>query len=371
MEIKIGAVLVIIFTFLLFGIFLKETQASNATIVYRDNATSIDTPIVREWNSTNGGSISSAITLANSSQPIRNFVIKYSPISSKRIIVTQNENGNLTAYVCSRFCNSSSSWVVSNITNTSLWTATPATNYRGFDVEFETASGDAIVVYAPTITDENKDLAYKILPAPTENNSFENIAENYINDPSIATDITYTWVELARNQIKTSTELGLIGFDSTGNDVNAWLWNKTNTTWDYNIELTAATTATSGRKTIDIIYPTNVTAGINSTYALAVSSDGTSGNVVGRYWSGSSWIVINPGDMASGNDDVQWSRLKNSYSNGNIMLLVQESGSDIQMATWNGANWTLSNVTDTTVDSLTTRVGDIVWNSSESDAFLM
>ena len=61
LKINIG---ILIISFLLLFIFVKETQASNATIVYRDNMTSIDTPIIREWNSSNGGSISKLVDIS-------------------------------------------------------------------------------------------------------------------------------------------------------------------------------------------------------------------------------------------------------------------------------------------------------------------
>src|SRR3989344_8061656 len=183
----------ILILLLLFIIYINEIEAYNATIAYRSNISGgTDTPRIVEWNSSGLGSYGSEIILTNSSSPLRWMQLKYSPVSSKRILITLSEDGNLDAYVCKRFCNSSSSWVLSSNIG-QVWSV--AADQRRFDFDFESKTGDAVVVYSVFAGgDASKDLAYKILPA--DNDSFTaSIAENRIDDPSVTTDLQYTWVE--------------------------------------------------------------------------------------------------------------------------------------------------------------------------------
>ena len=359
----------ILILLLLFIIYINEIEAYNATIAYRSNISGgTDTPRIVEWNSSGLGSYGSEIILTNSSSPLRWMQLKYSPVSSKRILITLSEDGNLDAYVCKRFCNSSSSWVLSSNIG-QVWSV--AADQRRFDFDFESKTGDAVVVYSVFAGgDASKDLAYKILPA--DNDSFTaSIAENRIDDPSVTTDLQYTWVEIARNPGVNSKEMIVAGFDSNGSDINAWVWNGTN--FSNNNEATAGASATSQRKALSVAYSGNTSSCSNCTVGLVVGGDGTSGNVVGRVWNGSGWRTPILGDMGASNDDMQWLQLKSSPNpaDGKVLLYSQESGSDTQMAIWNGANWTLGNVTDTTVDSLTSMIGDVALNSTNNGGFFM
>ena len=74
--------------------------ASDAFIAYRSNSGACATnllncPKIRLWNSTGNGSWGSEIELPTASSPVRYAVAQWSPISDKRVVVTQSDDGNL------------------------------------------------------------------------------------------------------------------------------------------------------------------------------------------------------------------------------------------------------------------------------------
>jgi len=357
---KIKILLVPIFLTVLF-LFAQNVEASNATIAYRSNTgtNTLNSPKVREWNSTGTGSWGSEVELGTAGSPIRYAVVKYSPVSSKRIVVTLSDDGYLDAYVCFSSCNEASSWTVSNDIG-KVWTTAAA--QRRFDVEFETATGDAIVVYAIENTTTTCDLGYKVLPSGSS--SFSGIQELCIDDSGHATDIQYTWVRLDRDPVSTSEELIVVGFDSTDSHINAWVWN--GNSWGNQQELTSAATATGGGEALAVKYAADGSIG------MVMGGDGTSGNVAVFHWTGTSWVNTADFDVDTGDAlDAKWLTLKADPATDDLQAVAVDSGSDLATAYWNGTAWTVTSNIDQAVDSNAARPADFEWDPSGSTGKLV
>ncbi len=370
-EQKSCVVLLFLLAFMLFFIFSYAAQiveAANATIAYRSNTgncgngngnNNLSCPKVREWNSTNSGSWGPELELLTAGSPVREAIIKYSPVSAKRILVTLSNDGSLDAYVCTSDCNDVNAWAVSNNIG-SIWTTAPTVHQRGFDVDFETATGDAIVVYGVVNTNVTKDIAYKVLPAAKS--VFNGIPEEYLNDSETA-NIQYTWIALDRKPTAGSVELIMVGFDDTSDDINGWVWNGTNFT--SNVSVTNAATATGNFEALAVAYAADGTKG------MVVGGDSTTGNVRGFYWNGGgTWTNTNPGDLAAGTADVQWLRLKADPATDDIMLVTLDTASDTGTSYWNGTAWNNTLAIDAAVDTASTRIVDFAWDPSGSKGIL-
>jgi hypothetical protein len=340
----------------------SDAFANNATAAYRSNTGAcagnlLNCPKIREWNSTGAGSWGSEVELATAGSPIRELNHRYSPISPKRIFVTQSDDGQLDAYVSFN----GREWTVSNNLGR-VWTTAPTIPSRRFDVDFESVSGDAIVIYSVENTGASCDLAYKVLPA--NESSFSGIAEQCINDATQGTDIQYSWVSLARDPVSSSEELVALGFDMNDSDVDAFVWN--GNSWGNQQEITAGATATGGFEAFDAVYAAD------GSIAMAASSDAAAGNVATFTWNGAAWTNSTDFSVAgAGADNVVWFRLKADPSTDDIQAASIDGASDMATAYWNGTTWATTIDIDTGLDVNTSRVMDFVWDPTGSTGKLV
>ncbi|HUL51693.1 MAG TPA: LamG-like jellyroll fold domain-containing protein, partial [Verrucomicrobiae bacterium] len=339
-------------------------SSEDGIVAYRSTTgTSTSNPKIRTWSRTGSGSWGSEVELTSAGSPIRDLVLKYSPVSGKIVLVTLSDDGFLDAYVCTDDCGSSGSWTyTSNIGK--VWSVAPAVDSRRYDVAFERTTGNAIVAYGVVDTNTAHDIAYKVLPAAST--SFGGISEQYINDASKATDIQYTWIEMDSKPVTGSNEIVLAGFDSTDSDTNAFVWD--GSAWGNFHNLGTGATATGNHEAVAVRYASD------GSKALAAAGDGTTGNVASGYWSSGAWTTVAAVDTSSGtNTDVQYITLKADPSSTAIQMVVVLSGNDMNTGYWSGAAWTIHGATsiDVNTDSSATRVADFAWNPTGSTGMLV
>ncbi|MCX8200145.1 MAG: S8 family serine peptidase, partial [Candidatus Micrarchaeota archaeon] len=335
----------------------------NAIIAYRSSTGSgLNFPKIRFWNSSGQGSWGNEIELPTAGSPVRYAIVKWSPRSSKIVLVTQSDDGNLDSYVCMGNCTIVANWRVTNNIGT-VWTTAPATSSRRFDLDFETRTGDAIVVYAIESAVANRDLAYKVLPAASRN--FTGIAEQYIDDTGHATDIQYSWVRVDRNPLGTSEEMILVGFDLSNNDINAWVWN--GNAWGNQVSLDDTATRTTGYEAIAAKYAADGSKGM----AIGGGLNTVRGGVATRYWSGGAWSAITTFDVDAGdNNDVRWSSLKADPASDDLQGVFIDSGADLHTAYWSGTAWTVTSNIDDAVDTAVARCADFAWSPAGGTGYL-
>jgi hypothetical protein len=323
--------------------------ATDGFVTYRSSVSGAAVPVFRFWNSSSDGSFGSEVSLQNAGSNLRQSFIRFSPVSSKIVIITFSDDGNLDAYVCMFDCNDPNSWVyTSNFANTGV------SAQRRFDFGFESATGDLIIVYSVISTDITQDLAYIILPASDSN--FADLPINYINDATQATDINYSWIAVDSNPKNDSEELTLIGFDLTDSDVLSWVWNGTNFTGQF--ELSTASTATTNYEAVATRY---VSDGSRS---IVAAGTGTVGNLATAFWNGSVWSAITSTDIdASDGNDIRWVSLKPNPVTLDMQAVIVDSGADLTTEFWNNtaSTWTIRTNIDIDIDTSITRPVDFSW----------
>ncbi len=322
-------------------------NADSAGLAYRSNTgtSSVSSPKTRTWDGSAWGGEAEQATAGG---PIRAVRMAWSPaVAGMRIVVTLSDDGWLDAYVCTPTCT-----VTNNIGQ--VWSAAPTTPQRRFDVAFEQATGDALLVYGVLSTDPTRDIAYRTFVAGTWS------AEQYLDDTGHGTDIQYSLVELAVRQ--GSDRIGLIGADDTNNHVNAWIWDGNG--WGSNTEVTASA-QNPNRDQIGIAWESN------SGDLLAVTvSAGTTNLVYKEFTTG--WGAAGTfqcGDVTP----LDWMSLEpNPLGTANDMLLAVGYGQfGLSTCYWTGTGWAYWNIQDNVLDSSFSRAFDFAWEGSGSNGLLV
>jgi hypothetical protein len=334
----------------------EVSQGGDAVIAYRSNTGvfALNSPKVRFWNSTGNGSWGSEIELPSAGSPVRYAAAAWSPISSKIVVVTQSDDGNLDGYVCMGGCSRAGSWSnSSNIGN--VWAAAPAISSRRFDIAFETATGDLMLTYSVVNVGVANDLGYKVLPS--SGRDFTGLTELYINDGTSALDNTNSWVRMDA-KLNNSEEIALTAYDVTGSDINAWIWN--GTAWGNQLDVSAASTSTGQYEALAVRYASD------GSKAVVIGGTGLVGVVNSYYWNGTAWSANIPFTATTGGTrDVYWANLKADPSSDDMLAVFVDSGPRVDTAYWNGSTWAVTATIDTP-DSATTRVADFEWNRTGS-----
>jgi hypothetical protein len=351
--------------FVLSLIILDTVIAVDGFVAYRSNTgvSTTSSPKIRYWNNTanaGNGSWSAEIELASAGSPVRFVVLKQSPVDSKIVLVTSSDDGNMDGYICMKNCDNASYWdYTSNIGTVSL-----VSSQRGFDIAFESNSGDALLVYGIVSANAAQDLAFQELPVSTT--SFNGLTEQYINDGGHATDLVYMWIGMDNNPLTTSNEIIIAAFDDTNNDYNAWVWS--GSAFGALNAITTGATGTSNREAHAVRYAADGSKG------MVVSGTGGAGAINSEYWSAGAWTVVAAIDEDAGDGaaDVQWLSLKADPSTDDLQLVFQASTSDLGTAYWNGGpTWAVTSNIDTGVDVATARTADFSWNPTGSTGQLV
>jgi uncharacterized repeat protein (TIGR01451 family) len=343
-------VILAVFVFL-----ISFSVASDAVIAYAKNNS--NSPSIRFWNSSGSGSWGPNLTLSTSGSQVNFAIIKASPDSGKLVIVTQSSDSNLDAYVCMSSCNNSASWQVTNNIG-----SIASSSERRFDVEFETSSGDAIVVYGVSSLDTTRDLAYKVLPAV--NTNFSGITEQYLDDSGHATNVQYTWVRLDRKP--SGEELIVTGFDTNNLDINAWVWN--GSVWNNQTEI-SGTSSSNDSENLAVRYAADGSKG------MVIGAYSNTGNVTWRYWNGASWSAVGNFDSNGADSDaVEWLNLKADPATDDLQAVIADNDPDLHTAYWNGSTWAVTSNIETNLAQSgfgNLRPVDFEWNPSGSTGRLV
>ncbi len=347
------AILLVLFSLNL----VDSVLAADAFVAYRSTTgTGANYPKIRFWNSTGTGTYGSEVELVNSGSPLRQLVIKQSPVSSKLVLITYSNDGNFDAYTCIYNCTFASSW-----TFTSNFATRGAIAQRPYDFEFEQSTGDLIFVYSASNTSATGDIGYMVLPETSL--SFSGLTTSFIDDTTSAADINFTWIALDKNPTNTSSEIVMVGFDITSSDITAFVWD--GDAWGNVLSISAGATSTNNGEALAVKYAAD------SSTAMVVGGDGANGAFNWANWSGA-WSAVTVQDSNGARaEDIRFMTLKADPATNDLQLVVEDSRVALHTGYWDGATWAMTSSIDTGIDNGARRVVDYSWLPEGSSGILL
>lgn len=314
-------------------------QALNAfggILVYGDGST---TPLYRTYNSTANtfGSQTSMVTSAIS----RTFVVRTSPIGSEAIAGFISSTGVLNIQ-----CYNGSTW-------SQEWSVTVGGTGadRRFDIAYETATGDVMVLYG-TNTATTNELAYRTKAGGTGCGT-ANWATATNLDPIRTSGIVH-WVKMAWDKRAGQNLVTAIWADAN-RDLSAMQWS--GTAWGN--EPSAATetslevvTAGQDVQDFDVEYE-SLSGDVMVVWANSAGGSGTNG-VRYRTCDGGTatctWdIVTTPPTFADDATNLDISA--NPSSNQMVFASIGNAANDLQVGYWSGSAWTNTANLDTSCNT--------------------
>ncbi len=287
------------------GYLTVATTATEAMIVYGEG---IETePRYRLWT---GTVLSEEGTLLDISAPLKWSVVKAAPTREEYIAVTLGTDADINAQTYTI-----GEWR----SQQELTTSVSDISARGFDVEYETLSGDAIAVYC----DGDADPSYYVWDGTTwTSGGTINVAET----------TNCTWIELAANP--TSDEMVIMVRGSDGNPFEAQVWD--GSAW--------GNPTTLGRITESAYAGMALEYEESGGQAVIVASDGNPARFTWSSWNGTAWSAA--ANQTIGND-FEWGSLVRDEGSDDMALCLVDDTSDIAVVRWDGAAWTLDDNLET------------------------
>ncbi len=293
----------------------------------------VQTPRYRFWDGTVWSAEASAQNVGGTVQWI---VTKGAPTRDEYVLGTQDGSADVNVQV---FNGSTDTW--GNLQE--VTTSVASTSLRGFDIAYETQSGDAIVVYC----DGDADPAYHTW------NGTSWTSGGTINLGS-ANNCEY--IKLASDP--TSDEIILVARD-TGVQYEAQVWNGS---------------AWGNAKTIGSMLETPH-EGIGLEYedsgdqALVTVSNGLSNNFAWTSWNGTEWSINTTQALG---DDFEWGRLRADEGTDAMALCYMDNDNDIGVVRWDGNAWSAFSERETGGNTKSGRAVDCAFETTAGrDGYIM
>lgn len=311
---------------------------------------STNVPYYRIWDGSAWGAENSA-TSVSSGANIQYVMLKFASTRNEAILGTLDSLGDIRVQV----------WNGSSWGATTLLANVGTTNdaYRGFDIEYETNSGEAVVVYNNA---NSADPAYRVW-----NGSGWTGATSITAPPTTGAPL---WIELAPNPVSSSNEIAMVLLDANI-DVYGMAWSGsawgtmgTAAVWD-------ASAGIATKKAIDVAYEQT------SGRAMFMWADSVATDQYYRIWNGTTLTAATLLDTAASGGVGNWIKLAPRPASNEIMYGVQDAGSDLNTRKWSGSAWdtaTQHPEHDATLENITSMNFDIVYETfagNEGNAWVM
>ncbi len=302
-----------------------------------------NTPFYRIWDESASawGAENSASSAGNDIQYV---VLKFAKITGEALLGTLDAAGNIHAQV----------WNGSNWSAATLLANVGAKNdtYRGFDIEYETNSNRAIIVYNNADT---SDPAYRIWNGSTWSSPVIITAPPTTGAP--------LWIELERNPISASNEIAMMLLDANA-DVYGMIWDgsgwntmNTGAVWD-------TTAARSTKKVIDIAYEQL------SGRAMFIWGDSVATDQYYRIWNGTTLTAAALLDIPA-MKRAAWVRLVSRPNSNELLYGVQDAAADLNTRKWSGSAWDTAvqhPEHDASTENIASRNFDIIYETYTANA---
>ncbi len=289
----------------------------------------------------------------------RSMILRTSPLKTEAIMAAVNNTGSLYVY-----CFDGSTWSQDWTVNIGVTATT-----RAFNLEYETNSGDVIVVYGTGATTTNE-IAYRT--KSNANGCGSGQWSGATNFDPVRTSAKVLWVKTARDR-RSSSDLIAFNWADTSNDLSAAIWdgstftNEPGSAIETNLEI--GTTSAALRQDVDsfdleyesggdlmVAWGRNTgTNGVNGAY-YQMCNGGTSSCTWGAG-------VVIPGLL---DDATNLDISANPGSDQIVFASVGNAGSDLQAGYWNGSTWSVAANLDTSaqVPASGTHLVDTAWLAS-------
>ncbi len=274
------------------------TDAEEAMIVYGEGNES--TPRFRQWDGSTWGDEGSLLSIGST---LRWVVTQAGTTREEYVAATLGSNSNVRAQVFSL-----GSW--DNIVT--LTTDISNTGARGFDLAYETVSGNAMVAYC----DGGSDPSYRLWDG-----------SSWSGATTIPTSLgaDCEWIDLASNP--QSNEIVMVVRDSSGDPYEAQVWD--GSTW--------GNATTFGDSRVSAYSGQSVEFTESGSQAVVVTP---SGNPPGRFtynvWDGTAW---SGDDTEAINGRLHWSSLASNVGSDELVMCYMDDDSSLGAIRWTGAGW--------------------------------
>lgn len=280
---------------------LATTPPVGAMVAYGTGAST--TPNVRTWNGTTWSASSSAQSVGGQ---ISWVVLRAAPTRNEYILGTQDTGGDVNVQV---YNGDTGTW--GNLTELTPQVGNAA--YKGFDIQYQSQSGDAVVAFC----DGNQDPSY----ATWNGTSWS---------ATSTIDLTFTqnceWLSMAADPI--SDELIMVAranVAQTDPDYEAQVYNSAGGSWGSSQTIGAGDEA--AREGIAIGYEES------GNDAVVVVSNGQNNNFSWNRWDGASWNVANATVVLA--DDFEWGEIVSDDGTDVLSLCYIDEDNDMGTVFWN------------------------------------
>lgn len=297
------------------------------------------TPFYRTWDGTEWSAEAAAQDVVGT---INYVVVKSSKTRNEAIMGTQTSTGAIYIQIWD-----GTTW--GNLTQV----GTGPTTTRSFDIAYEQNSGRAVIAYTPS--SGSADFAYRTWDGATLSGA------TTITAPP--TTGALNWLELRQNPLSASNEIAMIMLDANI-DVYGMVWTGsawsnmgTSAVWD-------ASASIATRKAIDIEYEQI------SGKAMFMWGDSVATDQYYRTWNGTTLGGATLLDIAAQGGVTNWLQLAARPNSNEIMVGVQDAGSDLNTRKWSGTAWDTATQHPehaATVENIASRAFDIVWETHSAN----
>ncbi len=275
------------------------TTATEAMVVYGEGTA--NTPKYRQWD---GSTLGVEGDMQDVEAPVQWAVVEAATTREEFVAATLGTDGDVNVQVFTLGTWGDLQEVTSAVSDISA---------RGFDVTYETLSGDAVVAYC----DGDADPSYYIWDGSTwTSGGTINVAET----------TNCEWVELSSDPI--SDEIIVVVRGSDGNPYEAQVWNATTSTW--------GDSTTLGRITDTAHAGFAVEYEESGGQAVVVASDGNPARFTWNSWNGTVWGTA--ATQALG-DDFEWGQMARDIGSDEMVLCYGDQDTDYGVVRWTGSAW--------------------------------
>ncbi len=219
---------------------------------------------------------------------------------------------------------------------------------RGFDIAYESVSGDAIVAYVDKNIDDGVP-RYNIW----DGSSWSAGADTDDSSPGSG-DIR--WIRMASNPL--SDEIVLVSLDDS-RDIRAQVWDGSG--WDDVVSITNDARATE-YQCFDVVYEQH------SGHAMVVWSD-TGGDIHSRIWDGSSWGAEQDLFTFTDSHRVYWIKMAADPESDNVVMGYSDLDNDVYVALWDGNSWSSQSKVEENCYEYSKRIFDV--NYADGSAMIV